>query len=1751
MFKMVLNRCLSCFLILCLILSASFTLQAGQASAQISAQISNVVNSMPELLITELVPDSTNVGTADGYEFIEVYNNTDKDIDFSNYKIRYRYLESDTLWAHMPDQVTIPPQGTLVFWIINSQNKKSTVADFNQNYGTNLQENKDIVTISSDGMSNSRMRELVIVTNTGRPVVSAFYNDGEVQIAPDQGIFYKYPEDGSLKMQRISFKEHFATPGSLTHSVVPDQPVSINIDKGPSVTNLTTTTNVEPGDDLEIIADAHDDRMVTSLALNYRVDGQSDFQVVQLQEGKEDFRYTISYLELLGKTKLEYFLTASNTFQTVNSPTYEVDLTGNGAPASLNVDDQQTVSGVTYIRGAADGAGPADLELQIDGLPVQGTPVMEHNAYFVFEGDGIDDGINTVTIGKHVLFQTDPNIDGYQTIVAPIEPEWLMNGNHEIVLRAGDNEKTYFDDDTPSGNMDDFNVRNVRLLLGDGTEIRDPLHADPKVIYDLGDDGRFLPYVTFNFPIPSEKITAVSHSWDTQAVSDGEHRIQLNVQGKPEVQATVQVDNHGPKITASVEEGESYKGNFLIDVTAEDEVSGVEQVKVLLDGRSIQVPYETSSSKLDPGEHKLEMRAVDKNGNSTEHLIIFQTAPEQPNAPVLLSPADKETSSGLSPELKVQVSDPTDDELEVSFHQVYTYDALSGDRVKLYKNASDEEPPANRFPAGETLLTAEELKTISESNDQYVTMDSTSQFPYIRFDVELEYSVQPGDSIEVAWEGHTVPGRKVTMYAWNHTENKWTEITKTIAQTEADFTLRGELTAEDYVQNNKLDVIVQDEIVSREDYDYTFVWVSDTQFLTELYPHIQQKQFEWIVDSIDKMNIKYLFHTGDIVNDPTVEYQWNRASRYMKMLEDANLPHGVLAGNHDVGSYDWDYTTYSQYFGEDRYKNQSYYGGSYKDNRGHYDLISVEGNDFIMMYMGWGIEDEDIEWMNEVLAEYPNHIAFLNFHDYMLANGSRSGVGNRLYKEVVVPNPNVVAVLSGHYTGASLLKNELDDNGDGITDRTVYQMLADYQGHAEGGSGYLRLLHFNQDSKEIVVNTYSPYLDKYNYYETPGVDEFTMNLDLEPKLKRVATDSIQVNHLRSESIGTPQTVPSGAEVSQTWSDLKSNGTYSWYVMAKDNFGGSMRSDVWTFSTYEGNLSSPTNLKVLDKTISSVLLGWDPVITQDQQLVQYNVYQDNQHVATVTDSVYEATDLQPDTLYEFQVTALDAQGIESDRSEVLTVITSSIDVPGAPVWTSGELNFTEINQDSVTMSWPKATADDGVEEYRVYLKGVTEPVVSVTSDVYSYTASGLEPNTRYHYTIKAYNAAGESTGLHGSVTTRAMEVDKSELISWIELAQRRLDETYEGTSPGQYPAAARSRLQDVIESARRVAEQEDATEMEVHQAISHLQSAISSYNAAVVSSPENPSLPDNPSPPSSGSASSGNTVPSGSSSLKQLQVMIGGIAAELTPPFHENITEYSLETEAESVQLRFEAAQGKVTVFQDDKPLEQDQVIELKEGDNLLELVVQAENGSTRTYQLNIHRQAKTAEEQPQPEPKPLVFTDTAGHWASSAIQQAGLLGMVDGYPDQSFKPDRQVTRAEFVVMMAKALNGEGNTGKLSFEDRSLIGPWALEAIQWAVSEGLVKGYQDGSFRPNQSISRAEMAALISRFLGLAPEGSITGFRDQQDIPTWAEKEVAAAAEAGIVNGRSANRFAPLDSATRAEAVVMILRMLENENRQQQ
>ncbi|WP_339287552.1 S-layer homology domain-containing protein [Paenibacillus sp. FSL E2-0201] len=188
---------------------------------------------------------------------------------------------------------------------------------------------------------------------------------------------------------------------------------------------------------------------------------------------------------------------------------------------------------------------------------------------------------------------------------------------------------------------------------------------------------------------------------------------------------------------------------------------------------------------------------------------------------------------------------------------------------------------------------------------------------------------------------------------------------------------------------------------------------------------------------------------------------------------------------------------------------------------------------------------------------------------------------------------------------------------------------------------------------------------------------------------------------------------------------------------------------------------------------------------------------------------------------------------------------------------------------------------------------------------------------------------------------------------------------------------------------------------------------------------------------------------------------------------------------------------------------------------------------------------KTEEGSEQPQPLP-NFTDIAGHWAETLIRSAAGLKLAGGYPDGSFQPNKSVTRAEFTVMLMNALKSGAAGSASTFKDQEKIGAWAAEAVAQAASAGIVSGYEDGSFRPNAVITRAEMAVMIAKALGLPLEPAAgTSFTDDAKIPAWAKAAVKGIHALGILEGRGAGRFAPSEQATRAEAVTMLLRMLEH------
>jgi hypothetical protein len=177
----------------------------------------------------------------------------------------------------------------------------------------------------------------------------------------------------------------------------------------------------------------------------------------------------------------------------------------------------------------------------------------------------------------------------------------------------------------------------------------------------------------------------------------------------------------------------------------------------------------------------------------------------------------------------------------------------------------------------------------------------------------------------------------------------------------------------------------------------------------------------------------------------------------------------------------------------------------------------------------------------------------------------------------------------------------------------------------------------------------------------------------------------------------------------------------------------------------------------------------------------------------------------------------------------------------------------------------------------------------------------------------------------------------------------------------------------------------------------------------------------------------------------------------------------------------------------------------------------------------------------------IVLHDISGHWAESSIREAIMLGFIKGYEDGSFKPNRQVTRAEFTVMLVRALKlSTGDGTGLFFTDKDGIPLWARPFVKTAAAEKLMEGYEDQTFRPSQVITREEMAAIASRVLGLKTEAGVKAdFVDADQIAAWAMPSVAAVGKAGIMKGRAGNRFDPKANATRAESVSIILAVLRN------
>ncbi|MBU7320117.1 Ig-like domain-containing protein [Paenibacillus oleatilyticus] len=170
----------------------------------------------------------------------------------------------------------------------------------------------------------------------------------------------------------------------------------------------------------------------------------------------------------------------------------------------------------------------------------------------------------------------------------------------------------------------------------------------------------------------------------------------------------------------------------------------------------------------------------------------------------------------------------------------------------------------------------------------------------------------------------------------------------------------------------------------------------------------------------------------------------------------------------------------------------------------------------------------------------------------------------------------------------------------------------------------------------------------------------------------------------------------------------------------------------------------------------------------------------------------------------------------------------------------------------------------------------------------------------------------------------------------------------------------------------------------------------------------------------------------------------------------------------------------------------------------------------------------------------VTFKDMNAHWANEAVGKLSTLKLFDGFPDGSFKPEQAMTRAEFITVIVRALKLNTNS-QAAFSDTG--SHWASQAIAAAVAKGIVDGFGD-QFKPDQPITREQMAVILVRAFGLSANGTEAKLSDSAAISEWAQSAVSTLINQKLIQGYSDGSFQPKRAATRAEVATMLLRLLE-------
>lgn len=179
----------------------------------------------------------------------------------------------------------------------------------------------------------------------------------------------------------------------------------------------------------------------------------------------------------------------------------------------------------------------------------------------------------------------------------------------------------------------------------------------------------------------------------------------------------------------------------------------------------------------------------------------------------------------------------------------------------------------------------------------------------------------------------------------------------------------------------------------------------------------------------------------------------------------------------------------------------------------------------------------------------------------------------------------------------------------------------------------------------------------------------------------------------------------------------------------------------------------------------------------------------------------------------------------------------------------------------------------------------------------------------------------------------------------------------------------------------------------------------------------------------------------------------------------------------------------------------------------------------------------------------LAFQDVVpGDWCYDAVRYVFEAGLMNGTSATTFTPNTPTTRGQIVAILYR-LEGSPAGGLSRFTDVA-AGAYYASAVSWASANGIVNGYSDGTFRPNNLITREQMAAFLYRYAvhkgrDVSDQADLSAFADAGQIASYAVTPLRWASAAGLINGTTADTLTPAGNATRAQVAVILSRFVQN------